>query len=109
MLDSKFFYDLLADGQPIGLAYVWWWFTRSNPIFGLVHTDYDIHWNYGLTIFGDPLVRLVNPIDLYMQDAPDDDGSMPNNLDNIDYNFWESEDIWIRNQRDGGTEHQNSV
>ena len=107
MLESRAFHDFLAQSISIGEAYMRWW--NSRNIFGGVFSDFDIGWYYGLTIIGDPLVRLVNPIDLYMQDAPDDDGSMPNSMSNIEYNFWESQDIWIRNQRDGGTEHQNPV
>jgi hypothetical protein len=107
MLESRAFHDLLAQSISIGEAYMRWW--NSRNIFGGVFSDFDIGWHYGLSIIGDPLVRLVNPIDLYMQDAPDDDGSMPNSMSNFEYNFWESQDIWIRNQRDGGTEHQNPV
>ena len=109
MYDSAPFHGLLAYGLSIGESYFTWWDMRPHLMRTNSHSDDDIHWNYGLTIFGDPLVRLVNPVDLYMQDAPDDDGSMPNAMDDMKYNFWESQDIWIRNQRDGGTEHQNPV
>lgn len=109
MYDSAPFHGFLAYGLSIGESYFTWWDMRPHLMRTNSHSDDDIHWNYGLTIFGDPLVRLVNPVDLYMQDAPDDDGSMPNAMDDMKYNFWESQDIWIRNQRDGGTEHQNPV
>lgn len=109
MYDSAPFHGLLAYGLSIGESYFTWWDMRPHLMRTNSHSDEDISWYYGLTILGDPLVRLVNPIDLYMQDAPDDDGSMPNAMDDMKYNFWESQDIWIRNQRDGGTEHQNPV
>lgn len=109
MYDSAPFHGLLAYGLSIGESYFTWWDMRPHLMRTNSHSDEDISWYYGLTILGDPLVRLGNPIDLYMQDAPDDDGSMPNAMDDMKYNFWESQDIWIRNQRDGGTEHQNPV
>lgn len=109
MYDSAPFHGFLAYGLSIGESYFTWWDMRPHLMRTNSHSDEDISWYYGLTILGDPLVRLGNPIDLYMQDAPDDDGSMPNAMDDMKYNFWESQDIWIRNQRDGGTEHQNPV
>lgn len=112
MHDSRLFHRFLAETRSIGEAEVAWWKTLPMENANTDEAKYTsgmIHWNYGLTILGDPLVRLVNPVDLYMQDSPDDDGSMPNRIDDYEYNFWESEDIWIRNQRDGGTEHQNPI
>ncbi|UZO82331.1 S8 family serine peptidase [Aquimarina sp. ERC-38] len=42
--------------------------------------------------------------DLYSQDRPDDTGQEPNNTSS---NFYRSQDIWVRQNPDGGTTHQN--
>lgn len=44
------------------------------------------------------------PLDLYIKDSPDDDGTEPNT---VTQNMWTSQDIWVRNSNDGGLEHQN--
>ncbi|TXD80997.1 hypothetical protein ESY86_19560 [Subsaximicrobium wynnwilliamsii] len=44
------------------------------------------------------------PLDLYIKDSPDDNGTEPNPTSQ---NMWTSQDIWIRNNDDGGLEHQN--
>lgn len=42
--------------------------------------------------------------DLYTQDRPDDIGQEPNNISSP---FYRSQDIWVRQNLDGGTAHQN--
>lgn len=44
------------------------------------------------------------PLDLYIKDSPDDDGTEPNA---VTQHMWTSQDIWIRNSNDGGLTHQN--
>ncbi|TXD80664.1 hypothetical protein ESY87_20440 [Subsaximicrobium wynnwilliamsii] len=44
------------------------------------------------------------PLDLYIKDSPDDNGTEPNT---VTQNMWTSQDIWVRNSEDGGLEHQN--
>ncbi len=46
----------------------------------------------------------LNQMDLMVKDSPDDTGVEPNT---VTQRFWESEDIWIRNHDDGGTQHEN--
>ncbi|WP_050602181.1 HAD family hydrolase [Ruegeria sp. 6PALISEP08] len=52
----------------------------------------------------DDLLDLFPPleIDVYMRDNSGDDGDEPSSG-----SFWNSPDLWIRNQNDGGTAHQN--
>ena len=45
----------------------------------------------------------LNQMDLMVKDSPADTGVEPNT---ITQRFWESEDIWIRNHDDGGTQHE---
>lgn len=58
------------------------------------------------TIF-DSVMSLKN-IDLYVRDTESDIGQEPNIHTNV---FWNSQDIWVRNQNDGmvNQEHQNPV
>lgn len=44
-------------------------------------------------------------VDLYIQDKPTDNGTEPN--PDPSGQWWVSQDIWIRNNNDGGTVHQN--
>jgi hypothetical protein len=44
------------------------------------------------------------PLDLYVKDSPDDDGTEPNT---ITQHMWTSQDVWVRNDDDGGLTHQN--
>ncbi|MCP4285553.1 MAG: HAD hydrolase-like protein [Gammaproteobacteria bacterium] len=43
------------------------------------------------------------PLDIYIRDAPGD----PGDDQYTGSNFWNSPDLWIRNQEDGGVSHQN--
>jgi hypothetical protein len=43
-------------------------------------------------------------LDLYIKDSSDDDGTEPNSTTN---NMWTSPDIWVRNDDDNGSVHQN--
>jgi hypothetical protein len=43
------------------------------------------------------------PVDIYIRDAPSD----PGDDQYTGSNFWNSPDLWIRNQEDGGVSHQN--
>lgn len=43
-------------------------------------------------------------LDLYIKDSSDDDGTEPNT---VTQHMWTSQDIWIRNNNDGGLTHQN--
>lgn len=43
--------------------------------------------------------------DLYIRDAVADTGTVPQ----PNWGFWDSPDIWVRNNDDGGTTHQNTV
>ena len=45
-------------------------------------------------------------VNLYIKDNSEDKGRMPNISDSI---FWTSPSIWVRNQADGISEHQNPV
>ena len=47
---------------------------------------------------------LAPAVDLYIKDNPEDTGVEPNTTTD---KFWKSPSIWIRNKKDGGTEHQN--
>lgn len=44
------------------------------------------------------------PLDLYVKDSPDDNGTEPNA---VTQHMWTSQDIWVRNNNDGGLTHQN--
>ena len=44
-------------------------------------------------------------VDLYIKDKPADNGNEPN--PDPTGEFWVSQDIWVRNNNDGGTVHQN--
>jgi len=58
--------------------------------------------------YGEFTPRLTNDIDLYIRDSETDISQEPNIHTNI---FWNSNDIWVRNQNDGSIiqEHQNPV
>lgn len=45
----------------------------------------------------------ADSFDLYIRDNVEDTGLEPNTTTEI---FWESPDIWYRNEKDGGTEHE---
>ena len=45
-------------------------------------------------------------IDLWTRDAPDDTGDIPYSGT---WWWWESPDLWVRNQCDGGTQHQSPI
>ena len=49
--------------------------------------------------------RMGSPtLDLYVKDAPDDNGTEPNK---VTQHMWTSQDIWVRNNNDDGFAHQN--
>lgn len=50
--------------------------------------------------------RTVASVDLFIRDNPEDTGLEPNTTTT---EFWKSPSIWVRNQNDGGTEHENPV
>lgn len=52
MLGLKKFYNPLGNGKCIGEAFKEWWINQ----WGNNHNNYAIHWAYGMTILGDPLV-----------------------------------------------------
>jgi hypothetical protein len=47
------------------------------------------------------------PIDVWVRDSPEDDGSVPSTENNAAW--WTSPDIWVRNQQDGEDQHQNPI
>lgn len=44
------------------------------------------------------------PVDVFCKDSPQDDGNVPSQG-----NHWTSPDIWVRNNQDNGTVHQNPI
>ncbi|WP_373775410.1 C1 family peptidase [Porphyromonas loveana] len=58
----------------------------------------------GMDAFGHSAV--MKPFDLYIGDTPYDKGIEPLNTEDP---LWESPNIWIRNNNDGGLEHQNPI
>lgn len=48
--------------------------------------------------------HIAESVDLYIKDNPEDTGAEPNMTTE---KFWLSPSIWIRNNADGGTEHEN--
>ncbi len=107
MYDPLYFNESLAKSFSVGESLCRWW--KMPTEFPVRDTKDFIHWHYGLTIFGDPLVTLTSPVDLWMKDDAKDMGVTPNNMDNPKYTFWESDDIWIRNYKDGVEQHQNPI
>lgn len=107
MYDPSNFNEGLARFFSVGESLRHWW--KMPTEFPVRDTKDFIHWHYGLTIFGDPLVTLTSPVDLWMKDDAKDIGVAPNNMDNPKYTFWESDDIWIRNYKDGVEQHQNPI
>lgn len=55
MLRFKYFYKPLGEGKTIGNSLLQWW----RKYCGICHTQYEIHWFYGLTIIGDPFVSMT--------------------------------------------------
>ena len=55
MLKFKHFYKELANGETIGESFTYWF--QKAP--GASHSSEDISWFYGMSIHGDPCIRLV--------------------------------------------------
>lgn len=53
MLNFPAFYDILGQGKSMGESLKTWWINA----FGNVHDSYRIHWHYGMSILGDPLIN----------------------------------------------------
>lgn len=108
MLGFKDFYIPLGQGKTIGYSLKKWWIDYC----GNSHDNNKIHWHYGMVILGDPLISfyydqkfpVAENMDLYIKDDCDDLGNQPNSTAQY---LYLSEDIWIRNQRDG-LYHQSS-
>lgn len=102
MYGFKKFYIPLGQGNSIGYSLKQWWIDQC----GNSHDRDDIEWFYGIVILGDPLVsfhydsrmQVSDNLDLYIKDDPNDFGVQPNNTAQY---LYVSEDIWVRNQRDG--------
>ena len=81
----------------------------AAPIFWLWHAFVDDVWKTWECNCTDQSSNTTSPVDLYMKDTPKvmrserDRGEEPN----IDTGFmWHSEDIWVRRQDDGLTNHE---
>ncbi len=66
-------------------------------------------WSFGQS--GEAAIAPQEPpqgaVDVWLRDSPEDDGSVPSTQNNAAW--WTSPDIWVRNQRDGGEQHQNPI
>jgi hypothetical protein len=65
-------------------------------------------WSFGITAvdaIGQP--PQTGPVDVWAKDSPEDDGTVPSTRNNGAW--WTSPDIWVRNQDDGGDQHQNPI
>ena len=111
MLYAQYFNQALSGGESVGYSFLQWW--KSILLFeeSFLHQPSleTIHWFYGLCILGDPLVHLPGNVDLFIKDDPSDNGITPNSWDDPNYVFWESDDIWIRNEQDGVPIHQSPI
>lgn len=56
MLKFKHYYQELSNGESIGNAFKYWF----RKAAGFSHDAVDIHWFYGMSIHGDPCIRLVS-------------------------------------------------
>ncbi len=55
MLKFKHYYKELSNGESIGDAFAAWF----RKAAGVTHEKEDIHWFYGMSIHGDPCIRLI--------------------------------------------------
>ena len=90
----------------IGTSSWGWWPKDQLP------TIYANIRNYGTWIQNTTGLTISKPssVDLYIKDKPWDMGFEPSGNPGGNYNTWESEDIWVRQQNDGITNqvHQNA-
>lgn len=54
MLGFEHFYKKMALGNNVGESLLHWW----KSMLGEEHTEYEIHWHYGVTLLGDPVTSL---------------------------------------------------
>lgn len=92
MLNFPAFYDILGQGKSMGESLKTWWINA----FGNVHDSYRIHWHYGMSILGDPLINFFRMAE---QVCSDDVVITSKNLtgDATHYYFSANKEIEVKN------------
>ncbi len=75
-------YKDLSNAERAGRAMFQWW----KAILDIKGNDFNKHWHYGMVMYGDPYVRFVRPVDVFVSDHDGDYGDENSDGYRIDNN-----------------------